>query len=210
MAASFGALHYAFTYKNALFVILNTEDPPLEAPEDILNINSYLVAEMVRDTVGTEERLAEMFDGRSNDPILKPLSDVIDSVNVNNESMTGEQLTFLSDVLSRYADVEWTFVFFHKPMWQTRSVNWLHIEAMLKHRPHTAFCGHTHYYAHKTEGLGAYFNMAMTGGVVHKRGAGSMDHSLLVNCRGGAPSYINIHLKGLLDVDGEHGQQLLR
>jgi 3',5'-cyclic AMP phosphodiesterase CpdA len=206
----FGLDHYAFTYKNALFIVLNTEDPPILAPESILAINRYLTAQMQRDVEGTEQRLAAMFGGGSNDPLLAPLASAIKSFDVNRENMGEQQFVFLEQVLARHADASWTFVFFHKPLWQTRSPNWLRIEAMLADRPHTAFCGHTHYYAHKTHDRGAYFNMAMTGGVVHKKGPGSMDHTLLVSCRDGQPAYANIHLTGLLDQTGNHGQVLLR
>jgi hypothetical protein len=206
----FGLDHYAFTYKGALFVVLNTEDPPIFAPEEIVAVNRYLVEEMARDTEGTEERLAAMFEGRSEDPMLAPLAHAVESMDAHRENMGEHQFIFLEQVLAAHTDVSWTFVFFHKPLWQTRTENWLRIEALLADRPHTAFCGHTHYYAHATHSRGDYFNMAMTGGVVHQKGPGSMDHTLLVNCRDGEPSYVNIRLTGLLDREGEHGQALLR
>jgi 3',5'-cyclic AMP phosphodiesterase CpdA len=206
----FGPDHYAFTYKSALFIVLNTEDPPLEAPAEILPVAKYLTAEMARDPEGTERRMAALFDGRKDDPELAPLANTIDTMDVNRENISERQFDFLAAVLARRKDIAWTFVFFHKPLWQRRTANWLRIEAMLADRPHTAFCGHTHYFAHAAHGRGDYFNMAMTGAMVHTRGVGCMDHTLLVSCRDGDPSFVNIRLDGLLDKNGQHGQLLLR
>jgi len=206
----FGLDHYAFTYKGALFVVLNTEDPPLAAPPEILPVSRYLTAEMARDPEGTERRMAALFEGRKDDPELAPLANVIDTMDANRSNVSESQFDFLSEVLARHRDVAWTFVFFHKPLWQARTPDWLRIEKLLAGRTHTAFCGHTHYYAHAKHSRGDYFNMSMTGAMVHTRGPGSMDHTLLVNCRDGDPTFVNIRLDGLLDQEGRHGQTLLR
>jgi hypothetical protein len=206
----FGPDHYAFTYKNALFIILNTEDPPIDAPAEILPVAQYLAAEMARDPERTERRMADLFDGRKDDPELAPLANVIDVMDVNRDNISERQFDFLAQVLARRKDVAWTFVFFHKPLWQRRSPSWLRIEELLADRPHTAFCGHTHYYAHAAHQRGDYFNMSMTGAMVHTRGPGCMDHTMLVSCRDGDPSFVNIRLDGLLDHTGRHGQTLLR
>jgi hypothetical protein len=51
-----------------------------------------------------------------------------------------------------------------------------------------------------------YINIASTGGVRHKNGPGTMDHTMVVTLGPDGPIYANTRLNGLMDVAGETGQ----
>lgn len=76
-----------------------------------------------------------------------------------------DQLAFVKETLQAHPDPRWTFVFLHQPCWRMhRDKGWREIEEMLKHRPHTAFAGHTHFYEHTTINGRDYITLATTGG----------------------------------------------
>ena len=60
-----------------------------------------------------------------------------------------EQLAWAKQLLIRHADVRWTFVFMHKPLWQYGDEsNWNDVEDVLGDRTRvTFFAGHHHSYA---------------------------------------------------------------
>ena len=117
-----------------------------------------------------------------------------------------KQLGFVRDTLSRYSSPRWTFVVIHKPAWKMHSDSFGKIQAMLAGRPHTVFAGHTHYFTHEVLDGHDYINMGSTGGVRHRNGAGTMDHTLLVTLTQAGPVYANTRLNGLMDIAGETGQ----
>lgn len=75
------------------------------------------------------------------------------------------QLAFVKETLEAHPNPRWTFVFMHQPCWRMhRDKGWREIEEMLKHRPHTAFAGHTHFYEHTSINGRDYITLATTGG----------------------------------------------
>jgi 3',5'-cyclic AMP phosphodiesterase CpdA len=116
------------------------------------------------------------------------------------------QLGFVRDTLTRHPHPAWTFVILHKPAWKMNSASFDTVRVMLKDRPHTVFAGHTHYFTHDVFDGNDYINMASTGGVRHKNGPGTMDHTMVVTLGHEGPIYANTWLTGLMDVAGETGQ----
>ncbi|MEJ0066487.1 MAG: hypothetical protein WDM85_14665 [Caulobacteraceae bacterium] len=112
----------------------------------------------------------------------------------------------MRDALARHPNPRWTFVVIHKPAWKMHSDSFAKIQAMLLGRPHTVFAGHTHYFTHEVLGGHDYINMGSTGGVRHRDGAGTMDHTLMVTLTQAGPVYANTRLTGLMDIAGETGQ----
>jgi 3',5'-cyclic AMP phosphodiesterase CpdA len=204
----FGAAYYAFTYKGALFVVLDTEDPPLPMPQDMAKSFHDRVNAMNADPDGVDKQLNEHYQALAAQeaaaPAAAPKPDPFSSINVAN---FGErQVEFLKTTLERHRNVRWTFVFFHKPAWKMPSPSWARIEALLEGRPYTVLSGHLHYYGHEVRGGHDYISLATTGAVEHRLGPGTMDHVLLVTLTPQGPQYANVRLRGLTDVDNHSGQ----
>lgn len=197
-----GPGHYAFTYKGALFLILNTEDTPTPmAPATAAHF--YSLVDLMRtdpDRAEREalERIAASATGERGE---KGEYAGLEKVNLGDR-----QLAFVRDTLARHPNVRWTFVSIHKPAWKMKSESFAQIQDMLKGRPHTVFAGHTHYFTHETFEGADYINMASTGGVRHKNGPGTMDHTLVVTLGPTGPIYANTRLNGLMNIAGETGQ----
>jgi 3',5'-cyclic AMP phosphodiesterase CpdA len=197
-----GAGYYAFTYKGALFLILNSEDTPtpmaLETAKHFYSLVDLMRTDPDRAEKEAVERIAASATGERGEHSAYANLEVV--------NLGDRQLSFARDTLARYPHVHWTFVVVHKPAWKMASESFAKVQAMLKGRPHTVFAGHTHYFTHETIDGADYINMASTGGVRHKNGPGTMDHTMVVTLGPEGPLYANTRLTGLMDVAGETGQ----
>ena len=100
--------------------------------------------------------------------------------------LSGPQLDWLEDILAEHADVRWTLVFMHKPLWgyvdsetnELQDTGWARAETALRGRSHTVFAGHWHTYTKYRRNDSRYFILATTGGGSSLRGPlfGSFDH----------------------------------
>jgi len=197
-----GAGYYAFTYKGALFLVLNTEDTPTPMSAATAK-HFYALVDLMRTDPDRAEREAEARiaaqaagGGGAHSEYAK-----LEVVNLGDR-----QLGFVRDTLARHPRVAWTFVILHKPAWKMASQSFETVRAMLKGRPHTVFAGHTHYFTHQVFDGADYINMGSTGGTRHKDGPGTMDHAMVVTLGPEGPLYANTRLNGLMDVSGETGQ----
>lgn len=148
----FGRTYYHFVYRDALFVVLNSEDPP----------------------------------------------------GVGQGALGDAQLTWLREILAENADVRWTFLFLHKPMWQLPDhPDWAAVEEALGNRPRTAFAGHAHRYLRSEVGDHVYYRLATTGGASALAGAaeGQFDHVVWVSFTDQGPRISNIMLDGIRGDD---------
>lgn len=148
----YGTPYYHFVYKNVLFLVLSTEDPP--GPGNI------------------------------------------------GETQVADTLKALAD----NADVRWTFVFMHKPMFAPRkeaekNAGWETIETALAGRPHSVFAGHWHNYAKRTKHGQSYIHLSTTGGASKLRGkqVGEFDHVVWVTMTKDGPRLANLMLDGIYD-----------
>lgn len=105
-----GASYYQFVYKNVLFMVLDSEDTPREAPEGIQEKMALYNKLQVENPAKAHEMLAEFM---SDEAVIAALGKPIDFV--------GEQMSFIKRTLEENADVRWTFVFLHEPAWENPS-----------------------------------------------------------------------------------------
>jgi len=199
-----GAQYYAFTYKGALFLILNTEDPPTPLPDKFVGQFYSMVDLMAKDPDKADKTisdyLANAFRPSTNATKSQGYDDA-DRVNISDK-----QLAFVRDALDRHQDARWTFVILHKPAWKMTSPAFARIQLMLGQRNYTVFAGHTHYFTHDTLDGRHFINMGTTGGIRQQAGPGTMDHTMLVTLEPTGPSFANIKLAALMDVGGQSGQ----
>lgn len=114
------------------------------------------------------------------------------------------QLEYFKDVLEDNADVRWTFVFLHKPMWDYGdTTNWAKMERLLSGRAYTVFAGHEHEYAKAVRNGQNYYRLATTGGGSGLTGLedGSFDHIMWVTMTDQGPKVVNLMLDGIFDDD---------
>ncbi|NUU21095.1 MAG: hypothetical protein HOV68_06200, partial [Streptomycetaceae bacterium] len=178
----FGALHYSFRYRDTLFLVLNTQDPeqPL-APDAATRLKSRL-AEAAGDAERTRQVYEEEIDWNA-EPAGAWLSE--------------EQLAYAERVLREHADVRWTFVIMHMPLWQGEGHPAYHrLRAALGDRPHTMFSGHVHNYRSTTIDGNQYIRLGPTGGVwvFGEDDPGNVDHVTLVTVGVEGPVIANLEL----------------
>ena len=120
------------------------------------------------------------------------------------------QLRYVEDVLTRYEDVRWTFVFMHNPVWQTANTvpapGWAQLETLIGDRPHTLFAGHAHKYDHKTDPDHGHARITLSttgGGHSRLRGPdfGEFDHIAWVTMTEEKPVIAQIALDGIMPAD---------
>jgi UDP-2,3-diacylglucosamine pyrophosphatase LpxH len=204
-----GPRHYSFTYKGALFIVLNTEDTPQPMPEKLARQFNGLVAAMKADPVKTQKAISDrLASGSSN--ASEYVADML--------AFGDKQIAFVRDTLKKHPHVQWTFVVMHKPAWKKEFNCFADIQTLLQGRPHTVMAGHTHYFTHEVIDGSDYINMGTTGGIFStgsedgkplRLGPGTMDHVLLVNLQPQGPVIANLRLSGLMDSAGQTGQTLL-
>jgi len=187
----FGATYYHFVYKNVLFIVLDSEDPPRAAPEGMKEkINEYNRLQ-TEDPAAAQAMLAEFM---ADEAIVGALGKPVE--------FNDQQVAFVQDVLTKNADVRWTFVFLHEPAWENPSESFEEIRGLLKDRKHTVFGGHLHYYDYDLIDGYEYITMGPAGASFHQEGPGNVDHLMWVTMTDDGPQMGNIALKGLFDRKG--------
>lgn len=114
--------------------------------------------------------------------------------------ISAEQADYFESVLSQHSDVDWTLLFFHKPLWQEGEPGFSRIETALKDRSYTVFAGHTHRYLKQQRKGRDYYILGTTGGGSELKGAefGQLDHFAWVTMRKEGPQVTNLTLEGIL------------
>ncbi len=176
-----------FVYKDVLFLMLSTEDPP---KKDV------------------EKELYEKYDAIKSGK-LSDKEEVLKTI-VELEAWAGQvnisdtQVDYFKKVLADHSNVRWTIAFMHTPCWEQEDPrNFTKIEALLADRPYTVFAGHTHTYKYTRRKGRDYITMGMTGaGVQHTDSVGNMDHVAWVTMTKDGPVISNLLLNGVLDKRG--------
>ena len=157
-----GRRYYHFVYRNVLFLILNSNDPP------------------------------------------------------GSQAIGKEQIAYARQALKNNADVRWTIVALHHPLWNSKDVaknGYGEVETLLKGRNYTVFCGHVHRFEKSVRQGMNYYQLATTGGGSKLRGVeyGEFDHIAWVTMKKSGPLIANlmlgsIHNEGLKEnKTGEPG-----
>jgi len=187
----FGSTYYSFVYDNVLFLVLDSEDPPREAPPGLREKLDEYNRLQTEDPAKAQEMLAEFM---SDDSVVAGLAQPV---------VFGEgQMSYIKKTLAQYPDVRWTFLFLHEPAWEKDTGNFKEIQQLLNGRKHTIFAGHLHYYDYDNIDGYEYITMGPTGASFHHEGPGNVDHVTWVTMTKDGPQIANIALKGLFDRKG--------
>jgi len=182
----FGARYYYFIYRNALFLILDTED-------------------------NTQERMQEIFDARAKAYAIAReegwgalgQTEYMSMPEQAAGNIGAEQSAYLQQVIAANPDVRWTFLFMHKAPWlREDDENFAAIEQALSDRPYTVFHGHEHAYLHEIRLGRDYIRLATTGGVQFPEKDLSIDHVTLVTVSETGVTIANLRMSGIFDKTG--------
>lgn len=182
----YGRRYYHFIYKNALFLVLDTEDNTPERSQQILEARNHAiqVAESEGWAAFSETEYANMPENAAG-------------------NISSQQSQYFRDVIANNPDVQWTFLFMHKAAWKRDDASgFLAIERALAERPYTVFNGHVHAYEREVRHGRDYIRLATTGGVQLPENGRSMDHVTLVTVSDGSVDIANLLLGGILDRSG--------
>ncbi|MFT7029282.1 MAG: hypothetical protein ACJA2C_000668 [Marinoscillum sp.] len=181
----FGPLYYHFVYENVLFLMIDSEDYG-EARMLEVNTARNIAMKVIRGEIA----------GKFSDTEYAKMQ----------ESMVGgispEQQAYFKDVLAKYPEVRWTFLFMHKPVWKrTDSLGLGELETVLANRPYTLFNGHEHSFSYRERNGRDYTILGTTGGWQDSKDSMAFDHITLVRM---AKEPVVTHLKmtGILDETG--------
>lgn len=198
-----GAPYYSFTYKDVLFLVLDTEDPPQPKIARSAMLREYGAEAMgkVMAALQDPDRLAAVVAA---EPRLGELARKI--VAAENVAFSLEQVAMVRRALAENPKPRWTFVLFHRPAWKVDSPAFREIEGLLAGRPYTVLAGHYHKYGYEQRNGRDYIVLGTTGGM--PGGAADdpnvVDHVTWVAMTGNAPKISNIRLDGLF---GKRGPQ---
>ena len=199
--------YYHFRYKDVLFVMLSTEDPPKDTDALIENDPEHAkilddAYHAIKDAIASGAKPEQVLE------LLEPIEEYLGTVNISDE-----QIDYFRGVLEANADVRWTFVMMHAPAWITPSgkdldpAKFAEIEALLADRPYTVFAAHTHKYFYNQRHGRDYITTAMTGAMNMPR-HGAIDHVVWVTMTDAGPKISNLLLNSMLDkygpVEGDH------
>jgi hypothetical protein len=196
--------YYHFIYKDVLFLMVNTEDPPKtvarlkrDNPEQYqkIAINYPLMDEIQQ----KEHQTAE--DGKKLLELAEPVEEWLGEIGISDD-----QVAYFKDVIETNPDVRWTFCFTHSPPHYSPIVekdpgNFAKIEALLADRPYTVFSAHTHTYDYDQRD-GHDFITTATSGAMNVVRPGAMDHVVWVTMTKEGPKIINLLLNGMMDKEG--------
>jgi len=187
----YGASYYSFVYDDTLFLVLDSEDPPREAPPGMKEKLALYNRLQTEDPAKAKAMLAEFM---SDESVVAGLAKPV--------VFGADQISFVKDTLAKHPDVRWTFVFLHEPAWEKPSESFKAVQQLLKDRKHTFFAGHLHYYDYDNIDGVEHITMGSAGASFHQEGPGNVDHVMWVTMTENGPQLANIALKGLYDRKG--------
>ena len=183
----YGPPYYHFIYRNALFLVLDTEDNTPERMQEIFRLRNEAIA---------------IFNAEGEEAFARTDYAALPERAFGN--ISAEQSAYFRKAIADNPDVRWTFLFLHKPAWkkpgeQTFSA----IEDALAGQPYTVFFGHYHVYSHEERNGHDYIGLATTGGEQYPQYGRSMDHITLVTVGDSNVDIANLLLAGILDKSGQ-------
>jgi hypothetical protein len=182
----YGRRYYHFVYRDALFLILDTEDNPAEFQWHADKVRNAALERVDAEGWGV---LPETGYGKL------------------EERRTGRigaaQADYFREVITRNPDVVHTFVLLHKPAWERPGEeSFARIEAALADRPYTVFYGHEHTYQHEVRNGRDYIGLGTTGGYQNSSKPMAVDHLTLVTVAPDGVDIANLRLSGIFGKDG--------
>ena len=113
----------------------------------------------------------------------------------------GTQIAWAKQTLADHADVRWTLLFFHRPLWMDKNeAGYEQVRAALKGRNYTVFSGHLHHYVEGERDGMKHYVLATVGGDSKVRGneVGEFDHITWVTMKPTGPIVVNLQLDGIV------------
>lgn len=196
--------YYHFRYKDVLFLMVDTEDPPKQI-DDLKRDNPELYEKVAKNYAAMGALQAQ---GESEDilrqmlALAQPIEEWLAGINI-----TDAQVAYFEKVLKENADVRWTFCFVHAPPFYSPTAasrdpgNFVKIDSMMRDRPFTVFSAHTHTYHYDDRDGRDYITTATTGGMNLPR-PGAMDHVVWVTMTKAGPKIVNLLMNGIMDKMG--------
>lgn len=193
-----GFEYYAFRAGDALFLMLNTEDPPSELSDEFIAIIKKATYNVQNDPDNSDAHMQAFYK----DIVSCMSPEQLKEMGRIDLAFGEEQLAFAERILEENRDAKWTFISMHKPGWKSEDKHYHKLIEMLDGRPHTVFAGHLHAMEYSASGSGERIQLGRTGGHAHGLGPESDNLFLWVNVRDGKPSYRVIHLNGFQEIGG--------
>ena len=182
----YGARYYHFIYKNVLFLALDSEDYFDDRMQEIYEARAEYIE--LRDSMEPEQ--------------VKEMKYMKMPERTTGE-MGKEQSDYFLKVIAEHPNVDWTFLFMHKPVWlKENDSEFAAIESALSNRPYTLFNGHFHSYSHTIKNGRDYIMLGTTGGSQNADNEMSFDHVMMVTMTKDGPTIGNLKLDGILDKRG--------
>lgn len=193
--------YYHFRYRDTLFLMVNTEDPPKDT-NALIEEDPERAEEIAEAYRGITEAITEGAETEQILKLLQPIEDFLGTINISDD-----QIDYFRGVLEANSDVRWTFVLMHAPAWWNPSGmdidpgRFIEIENLLSDRPYTVFSAHTHVYRYVERNGRDYITAAMTGAMNIPR-PGAIDHVIWVTMAHDGPKIANLLLSGIIDKYG--------
>lgn len=189
--------YYAFRHGDALFAVLNTEDPPHPLSDALVDLIKAATDNVRREPERAQEHMKAFYA----EVVAQLPPEELSALGRVDIGIGAGQMTFFERVLAENRDVKWTFVVMHKPGWKADNPAYARLEQLLADRPHTVFAGHFHAMEYTKTGAAAErIQVGRTGGGAH--GAAPCDENLVlwVAFKNGVPSYRVLGLDGIGEV----------
>ncbi len=182
----YGPRYYHFRYRDVLFLVLDTED--------------YSDAEMTE----IYDQRAAYLEARRTNPASAQSLPYASRLEARLGEIGPDQSAYFEKAIANNKDARWTFVLFHKPVYQRNDEFGLkRIESALKGRNFTVLNGHLHRYSYVQREGHDYIMLGTTGGERGFDGSeGAIDHFMWVTMTSEGPSIANLRLDGVLDKTG--------
>lgn len=127
----------------------------------------------------------------------------MDSNDGDGVTLSEEQISYVKEVIAKHADVRWTMLLLHHPIWDYQDLSgFQEIEASLDGRDYTVIAGHRHSYMYEERKGQNYLTLATTGGGSQLRGPsfGEFDHIVWVTMtKDRGPVLVNVALDGIVE-----------
>lgn len=191
-----GFEYYAFRAGDALFLVLNTEDPPSELSDEFIDIIKKATYNVQNDPDHSDAHMQAFYD----DIVSSMSPEQLKEMGRIDLAISDEQMAFAERILEENRDAKWTFISMHKPGWKSEDKRYAKLIEMLDGRPHTVFAGHLHAMEYSITGNGERIQLGRTGGHAHGHGPESDNLFLWVNVRDGKPTYRVVHLNGVQEI----------
>ena len=197
--------YYHFLYKDVLFLMVNTEDPPKTIAD--LQRNNPELYQRIASNYPEMEKIQAKEHQTAEDAIkmlelAEPIEEWQGAIHISED-----QVAYFKRVLENNPDVRWTFCFTHAPPYFTPTDaerdpdNFSKIEDLLANRPFTVFSAHTHTYDYDQRN-GHDFITTATSGAINVVRPGAMDHIVWVTMTKEGPKIANLLMNGIMDKKG--------